>query len=337
MALLVTAATLALAAGCSTGGGAGAAPSVEKQDLTVAVVPALDSAGFFVALYGGLFKAQGLNVHFVPATSSETVIAQQALGKYDITLGNYVSYLQAQQNWNAGQRPTASSPMLAANLDIFAEASVMMPGAQGLYTMPNSSIRNLTDLKNHTIAINAPNNILYLLAASVLAEHGIPAKSVRFANVSFPLMPVKLQAGAVNAAVLPEPFASGAEQAEGAVQLIDLDQGATTGFPIAGYVVTKQWAQQNPKTLAAFYKAVEQGQQIADNSRADVEAAMEHLPPPFNVSKETAAVMALDSYPVGTGPVGSVDKVRLQRVVNVMQQFLGFGSFNINSMLMGGG
>jgi hypothetical protein len=32
-----------------------------------------------------------------------------------------------------------------------------------------------------------------------------------------------------------------------------------------------------------------------------------------------------------------VDKVRLQRVVDVMQQFLGFSSsFNINSMLTGG-
>jgi hypothetical protein len=45
----------------------------------------------------------------------------------------------------------------------------------------------------------------------------------------------------------------------------------------------------------------------------------------------------VDEYPVSTGPVGTVDKVRLQRVVNVMQQFLGFGNFNINSMLMNGG
>ena len=43
------------------------------------------------------------------------------------------------------------------------------------------------------------------------------------------------------------------------------------------------------------------------------------------MSAETAAVMALDSYPVSTGPVGSVDKIRLQRVVDVMRQFLGFG------------
>jgi hypothetical protein len=64
---------------------------------------------------------------------------------------------------------------------------------------------------------------------------------------------------------------------------------------------------------------------------------MENVPAPFDVSKVTAAIMALDSYPVSSGPVGSVDKVRLQRVVNVMQQFLGFPRFNINSMLMGRG
>ncbi len=59
-ALLVTATALALAlaAGCS--GGAGAASSgIEKPNLNVAVVPALDSAGFFVALNEGLFKARG--------------------------------------------------------------------------------------------------------------------------------------------------------------------------------------------------------------------------------------------------------------------------------------
>jgi len=336
MALLVTAAALALVAGCSAGGGAAGQSAVEKPDLTVAVVPAVDSAGFFVALYGGLFTAQGLNVHFVPAISSETVIAQQAMGRFDITGGNYVSYLQAQQNWDAGQRPSASRPMLAANLDVFAEGSVMRPGAQGIYTMPGTPLRTLADLKNHTLAINAPNNILYLLAASVLAEHGMSPKTVHFANVQFPDMPAKLQAGAVNAAVLPEPFASGAEQAQGAVPLADLDQGATTSFPIEGYVVTKQWAAQNPRTLAAFYKALEEGQQVADTSRAAVEAAMQDLPAPFRVTRQTAAVMALDSYPVSSGPAGSVDKVRLQRVVNVMQQFLGFGSFDLNSMLMGG-
>ena len=119
--------------------------------------------------------------------------------------------------------------------------------------------------------------------------------------------------------------------------LVDLNQGATTGFPVAGFVVTTQWAQKYPHTLAAFYRALEEGQQIADGSRVAVENAMMSLPKPFAVSRETAAVLALDSYPFSTGPVGSVDKVRLQRVVNVMQQFIGFPKFDVGSMLMGSG
>jgi NitT/TauT family transport system substrate-binding protein len=158
-ALLVAAVALALTAGCSNGGGAANAARPEKPVLNVAVVPAVDSAGFFVALDRGLFKAQGLTVNFVPASSSETAIANQVAGAYDITGGNYVSYIQAQQEHRA-------------NLDIFAEGSVMEPGTQGIYTLPDSPIATLTDLKGQTVAINAPDNILFLLTASVLAEHG---------------------------------------------------------------------------------------------------------------------------------------------------------------------
>ena len=322
-ALLVMTVALALVAGCSSTSTAPAA-GLEKTDLNVAVVPALDSAGFFVALYGGLFKAEGLNVHFSPATSSETVIADQAKGKYDITLGNYVSYIQAQQQHEA-------------DLYIFAEASVMGPATQGMYTMPDAKVTDLSGLKGKTVAINAPKNILYLLAASVLTEHGVDPSLVHFANIKVPEMAAELQSGAVSAALLPEPFASGAEQEQGVVPLVDLNQGATTAFPIAGYVATKQWAHKYPHTLAAFYKAVEEGQQIADTNRADVEQAMMDIPAPFGVSRQTAAVLALDSYPVSHGPVGSVDRIRLERVVNVMQQFIKFPTFDIDTMLMNSG
>ena len=91
-ALLVTAVALALIVGCSNGGGAANAARLEKPVLNVAVVPALDSAGFFVALDRGLFKAQGLTVNFVPVSSSETAIASQVAGAYDITGGKIAYY-----------------------------------------------------------------------------------------------------------------------------------------------------------------------------------------------------------------------------------------------------
>src|ERR1700722_5532330 len=57
----------------------------EKTTLNIAVVPAMDSAGFFIALHDGLFAKEGLSVNYTPAVSSETAVAQQLTGQLDIT------------------------------------------------------------------------------------------------------------------------------------------------------------------------------------------------------------------------------------------------------------
>src|SRR5579862_7932796 len=107
-----------------TGGGDAAQSVMEDPDVNVAVVPAVDSAGFFVALHQGLFAARGLHVTFIPAVSSETVIDAQALDEptdqVDISCGNYVSYIQAQENYDQGKRSSSTNdPTVAADLDIF--------------------------------------------------------------------------------------------------------------------------------------------------------------------------------------------------------------------------
>jgi NitT/TauT family transport system substrate-binding protein len=326
-----------LAAGCTAaaGGDPPVQPGPEQPDLNVAVVPAVDSAGFFVALHQGLFTARGLHVTFVPAISSETVINAQALAsprdRIDISCGNYVSYIQAQEAWDQGKRPSpAPGSTVAADLDIFAEGSVMTPGAQGLYVMPGSRVHDLAGLQGRTVGVNAPGNILYLLVASVLANHHIPVTKVHFAYYPLPDMARELSTGKIDAAVLPEPFASQAELALGVTQLSDLDQGATTDFPVQGCAVTRQWARSRPRTLAAFTAAYEQGQHIADTDRAAVEQAMQDLRAPLGVSAEDAALLTLDDY-----PVGPVDAVRIQRVADVMHQFLPFPQFNVTTMLGG--
>jgi NitT/TauT family transport system substrate-binding protein len=310
-------------------------PAVREQDLNVAVVPAADSAGFFVALHQGLFAAHGLRVRFIPAVSSATVINAQALdtpgNRIDISCGNYVSYIQAQENYDQGHRPSsASGAMVAADLDVFAEGSVMEPGAQGLYVMPGSRIRTLAGLEGKVIGVNAPANILYLLTASALADHGLRVSGARFAYYPLPEMSTMLKDGKITAAVLPEPFASQAQLSLGVTKLADLDQGATAAFPVQGCAVTRQWAARHPAALAAFRAAFEQGQKIADTNRTAVEQAMEALPRPFGLTKVQAAVMALDSY-----PVGAVDVTRVQRVADVMHQFLGFPPFSVRQMTGG--
>jgi NitT/TauT family transport system substrate-binding protein len=314
---------LALSAlsGCSLLGiGSGAATAgagtLETHVLNVAAVPSVDSAGFFVALHKGLFAEQGLTIKYTPALSAETVIASQLKGTYDITVGNYVSYVE-------------HAALDHEPLQIIAEGSLMRPGSQALYTLPGSPIKTLAQLKGHVLGTNAPRNINYLLAASVLTESGIDPAQVTFtqAPIPFPVLVQDLAQHKVSAAALPEPFATMAEESFGAVALTDLDQGATLDFPVLGYVATKPWATSHPNTLRAFLTALGQGQQIADTNRGEVEAAMEALTGTMPI---IASVMAFNSYPVG------VDKIRLQRVPDVMLQFQVLHQhFDISQMLAG--
>ena len=320
LAPVMAMALLALA-GCggALGTSASAASGLEKTTLNVAVVPAVDSAGFFVALHEGLFKQHGLTIHYTPAISSDTVIAQEIAGKYDIIGGNYVSLVQ---HYVQDHQP----------LEIIAEGSVMQQGTQAIYTLPSSKIKTLAGLRGHVLGINAPGNINYLLAASVLTENGISLNAVKFPAqpIPFPIMASELAAGKIAAAAMPEPFATAAAQKYGAVVLADLNQGATQSFPIQGYVATRSWVQHNPNTLKAFLAALQQGQQIADTSRSAVEQAMESLNGPMNgqVPAIVAAVMAVNIYPIG------IDAARLQRVPDVMAQFgLLHTRFNISQMI----
>jgi NitT/TauT family transport system substrate-binding protein len=281
--------------------GPAALASLETSTLNVAVVPSVDSAGFFVAMYEGLFRQEGLTINYTPALSSDTVIDAQVNGQYDITAGNYVSYVE-------------HAVFRRQSLQVIAEGSLMQEGSQAIYTLPGSPIKTLGDLKGHVLGTNAPKNINYLLAASVLTEGGLSPASVRFTAqpIAFPDLITDLAKHRVDAAALPEPFATMAEENLGATVLTDLNQGATADFPILGYVVTKQWAQSHPGTLRAFLIALEEGQRIADSNRGDVEQAMEKL---TGTAPIIADVMAFNSYPIG------IDKVRLQRIPDVMLQF----------------
>jgi NitT/TauT family transport system substrate-binding protein len=292
----------------------------EKNTINVGVVPAMDSAGFFVALHDGLFAKEGLKINYSPAVSSETAVAQQLKGQLDISGGNYVSYIN-------------EAAVDHAPIQVIAEASIMQQGAQTIFTMPSSKIKTLSELKGHLVGVNAPGNIDYLLDVSVLQENGIIPKSVDFptAPIPFPQMASKLASGQISAATLPEPFASQAEQEYGAVPLADLNQGATNQFPVEGYVVTKQWAVQHQNTLKRFLAALELGQEISDTDRPAVEQAFEAIQGPQNgqVTSGIAAVMALDTYPIG------IDASRIQRVADVMFQFgLLKSRFNVSSMLL---
>ena len=324
-AISVTTVALSIMVGAGCSSPSSSAPpkvsGLEKTNLTIGAVPVADEAGLYIAQDQGLFAAEGLHVTIDPILSSADATKGQNDGKFDITAGNAVSYVQDQVAHQS-------------DLEIVAEGSLMQPNNQALYTMSKSPVTTIADLKGRRIGVNVLNNIGTLLISSVLEEHGLSARDVHFVPVPFPQLGTALKRHVVDVAWLPEPTASADEQSMGLAELTDLDQGATEGFPVGWYVATKAWAKKYPHTLAAFLEALRAGQQIADSNRTAVEQAMEKLPAPFTVSPTIAAVMSIENYPLSIAP--NINRLRVQRVADEMFQFhMLTQPFQVSSMLGG--
>jgi NitT/TauT family transport system substrate-binding protein len=299
-----TAMIMTLAAGCgSVSGGTPSAgpPDPEEPDITVAALPATDLAGLYIAQDQGLFAKQGLHVTIEQIPSSQAVIADQLKGQVDISAGSYIAYISAQA---AGAR-----------FRVLAEASMLRPDSRVLVTTATSPIVSVDQLVGKTIAVNATASIGTLLISVLLSDHGISPARVRFVTdeQGFPAMPARLQAGAWSAAFLAEPYITVAGETYGDRILADLDQGSAVNFPIDGYVATTTWARRNPRTAAAFVRAIQAGQLLADTDPSAVQAAMAKYD---NLGPLVTTSMALSGYP--TGPV---NRGRIQRVAAAMLKF----------------
>ena len=311
-----------LASGCSSAsGGAGSRLPLEKTSIVVGAFPAIDSAGLYIAEMDGLFAAQGLNVTIVPTRnpppSTQDLINGQIAEKYDVTAGDYVTYIENE------------AVLGTTYLRIIAEASFLQPNVEALLLKGSSSVKSIGQLRNKTISVNAPGDIGTLLVDSLLVEHGIQPDQVKLNSyVPFPAVATMLRSNAVSASFATEPFVSLDEENDGVRELADLDQGSTLDFPIEGYAVTEEWAQKYPNTLKAFVRALSQGQEIADTNRSAVEKAIERY---LGISPITASSISLPAFPTG------VDPARLQRVISAMARFgllpPGLSLFPITAML----
>jgi NitT/TauT family transport system substrate-binding protein len=295
---------MALAAGCGSASNASsssAPPDPELTDITVAALPAADLAGLYIALDEGLFAKQGLYVTIEPIASSQAVIVDQLKGQVDISAGSYIPYISAEA---AGAR-----------FRVLAEASTLRPDTRVLVTTGNSPIVTVGQLVGKKIGVNGTNSIGTLLISVLLSDHGISPAKVHLVTDQrgFPAMPAQLQAGAWSAAFLAEPYITFAGEKYGERILADLDQGSAVNFPVDGYVATTAWAEKYPKTVAAFVRAIQTAQLIADTNSAAVQAAIAKYD---NLGPMVTTSMALSGYP--TGPINTG---RLQRVAVAMLKF----------------
>jgi NitT/TauT family transport system substrate-binding protein len=297
-ALLLAALTMFAAAcqGTSSNSSSGSGP--ETPNLTIGVLPVVDVAPVYMAEKAGYFKQEGLTVKFQQAQGGAALIPAMVGGNIQIAFSNYVSLFLAKDR--------------GIDLNVIAEGNRAKPGFSGVFTMPGSPIRTPADLAGKKVAVNTLNNVGDVAISAVLSDKGVDPKTVKFVEIPLPDMGPTLQRGEVDAAWVVEPFTTSLKDTLKARAIIDPFSGPTDGMAIAGYATLKRFADSNPKTIAAFLRAL--GKATAD-ANADPSKVTDVVPTYTGIKAATASKFTLPQY------TATPDIKTLQRVADLMQRF----------------
>jgi NitT/TauT family transport system substrate-binding protein len=110
-----------------------------------------------------------------------------------------------------------------------------------------------------------------------------------------------------------EPYLTTAEQKQGLQPVLKVVAGSTANMPLTGVIALSKFISANPKTVAAFQRAMIPAQiDAADRSKLSTV-----LPDLAGVDQATAALLNIDTYPT------SLNATQLQRVITLMQTYGG--------------
>ncbi|NGO10301.1 ABC transporter substrate-binding protein [Streptomyces sp. HC44] len=302
--MIVTAVALAMTAvacGGDSGSDGAAAGSggngLEKSGITVAALPLADDATLYLAQERGLFEKEGLDVRIQPVQQSIQALPALSKGQVDvIASANYVTFLQAHEKGTLDVR-------------VLAEGARVAPHMMDVLVPEDSDIKSLADLKGKKIAVNILNNIQSLTLNAILDKEGAGRPVYR--QIAFPQMGPALEKGQVDAVHAAEPFNSALQNDLNARVLVDGGSAPVDSIPISGYVTTGPFAEKNPKTAAAFQRAIAAAAKIATE---DPSAVREQLPKYAKVTPDQAKSIRLPAYPATT------DVKQLSRLTELMKE-----------------
>ena len=294
--LAVLLAACALVA-CSAAPPAPAAP--EHPHLRLGVLPIVDDAHLMRAQAAGYFAAEGLTVELVTVQGGAAALPRLVTGDLDLTFTNYVSALLGQAQGKGTFR--------------FVDGGYQAgPNTLLIMTKPGSAIRSPRDLAGQE---DRRQHAAEHRRADGALGAGDRGRRPGLGHVRRGAVPRHGRRAAerpgrrgVHRGALQHPGGAGVRGGQRARRRIGRHRGHPDrrGRDHGGASPPK-----NPRTVAAFRRAVARAQ--AD--MADRSVVEQILPTYTKITPDTAALIALGSWPA------TLDGVRLQRDVDLMRQY----------------
>lgn len=292
-AIASSSALLLSATACSGSSSATIAP--EEQSLTVGYFPLVHTATAVHADNSGIFEEEGLDIKLTATQGGATAVPSLVSGNIDVIYTNYTSVL------------------LAAHQGI--ELSIIsgndIGGADhGIFVSPDSGISSISDLKGKTFAVNNLQNIGTIAIRAQLESAGLEASDLDIVEMPYPDMASALENGIIDAAWQVEPFQAGAT-ANGLVKIGDLFAGPVEDMPVAGWVTTRAFAEQNPEAIEAFQESIARSAKDLQDNR---EALVDLVPSYTKVSADVVEAIELPNFS------SALDAAQLEKAAQLMHE-----------------
>lgn len=153
----------------------------------------------FAGIEKGFFKQEGIDASIVMFKSGAEIAPAVATGQVDAAMTTSGAAL-----YNAMAR--------GIHVTIVADVLSLEPNAPGgdptAIIARKDLIKSPADLRGKRIAFTAPGQIHDIIVSTYLAQHGIPRDAVRFVTMPLPDMVPAFSNGAIDAAVMIDPFVS---------------------------------------------------------------------------------------------------------------------------------
>jgi len=250
------------------------------QNLTVAVVPGIDTVPLTVASMDGLFSQHGIGISVEDFPSVGAAYSALVQGKADVAAGDYTSFFYAIAKGQARLRLVMDGYDAAA-------------GTMQVLALPSSGINSPQELAGKVIATPGlatpaaqvapysptfPYSIETLATESVLQSDGVSTSSVSWLPLPENQMLGALRDHRVSAILATEPLIIEAETQLGAQEVLDSCSGVTANLPLSGYFSTSSFASKHPAALDAFRDALVTAQSDS-GQRSNVQSVLrgEHM------------------------------------------------------------
>jgi NitT/TauT family transport system substrate-binding protein len=283
--------------------------ALRAEDLKVGVVGTTSDAPFFIAEAKGYYKDEGLTVNFIRFDSAAKMVVPLGSGELDAGGGATSSAL-----YNAATR--------GVNIKIVADKGRTSRGhafeaflvRKDLYDA--GKVRSFRDLKGLRVAVNSNANSEAVLLDLALKAGGLTIKDIDPAYLGFPQQPAGFQNGALDAAIVAEPFITYMLRQGTAVKLIGVDEYAPD-FQNAVTLYGADFAKRKPEAAKSFMRALVRAMRFYNDALKDARLAGPNAPEVIAIMVKYAALKDAATYREiishGVDPDGGVNVASLKQ------------------------